>query len=92
MDMLLPSIYSLVEVLYNCKCLTPVCCCLGLYIMYMILHLLMPYFCFWYRSWNYNYIGASVALTGSPDTFCEDPDIVAREGKYVWGVGIFFWM
>lgn len=24
-------------------------------------------------SWNYNYIGASIALTGSPDTFCENP-------------------
>jgi hypothetical protein len=43
-------------------------------------------------SWNYNYIGASIALTGSPDTFCENPDLVATEGKYAWGAGLFFWM
>eukprot|EP00956_Cyclotella_meneghiniana_P012979 scaffold18569_cov60-Cyclotella_meneghiniana.AAC.5 len=43
-------------------------------------------------SWNYNYIGASVALTGSPDTFCDNPDLVATEGKYAWGAGLFFWM
>jgi hypothetical protein len=43
-------------------------------------------------SWNYNYIGASVALTGSPDTFCDNPDIVASEGRYAWGAGLYFWM
>ena len=43
-------------------------------------------------SWNYNYIGASVALTGSPDTFCDNPDVVATEGRYAWGAGIYFWM
>eukprot|EP00804_Cyclotella_cryptica_P020277 CCRYP_015903-RA/>CCRYP_015903-RA protein AED:0.05 eAED:0.05 QI:474/1/1/1/1/0.9/10/478/2037 len=43
-------------------------------------------------SWNYNYIGASIALTGSPDTFCKNPDLVATEGKYAWGAGLFFWM
>jgi hypothetical protein len=43
-------------------------------------------------SWNYNYIGASIALTGSPDTFCDNPDLVATEGKYAWGAGLFFWM
>jgi hypothetical protein len=43
-------------------------------------------------SWNYNYIGASIALTGSPDTFCDDPDLVATEGRYAWGAGIYFWM
>ena len=41
---------------------------------------------------NYNYIGASVALTGTPDTFCDNPDLVATEGKYAWGAGIYFWM
>jgi len=43
-------------------------------------------------SWNYNYIGASIALTGSPDTFCDTPDLIATEGKYAWGAGIYFWM
>jgi hypothetical protein len=43
-------------------------------------------------SWNYNYIGASVALTGSAETFCENPDLVATEGRYAWGAGIYFWM
>ncbi|KAL7473604.1 hypothetical protein ACHAXS_014064 [Conticribra weissflogii] len=43
-------------------------------------------------SWNYNYIGASVALTGSPDTFCDDPDLVATVGEYAWGAGLYFWM
>ncbi|KAL3809006.1 hypothetical protein ACHAXA_000286, partial [Cyclostephanos tholiformis] len=43
-------------------------------------------------TWNYNYIGASIALTGSPDTFCDDPDLIATEGRYAWGVGIYFWM
>ena len=43
-------------------------------------------------SWNYNYIGASVALTGSANTFCDNPDVVATEGKYAWGAGIYFWM
>lgn len=39
-----------------------------------------------------SYIGASIALTGSPDTFCNNPDLVATEGKYAWGAGLFFWM
>jgi hypothetical protein len=39
-----------------------------------------------------SYIGASIALTGSPDTFCDNPDLVATEGKYAWGAGLFFWM
>ncbi len=38
-------------------------------------------------SWNYNYRGASTALTGSPETFCENPDLVATEEKYAWGAG-----
>ena len=41
---------------------------------------------------NYNYIGASVALTGSADTFCDKPDLVATEGRYAWGAGLYFWM
>jgi predicted chitinase len=43
-------------------------------------------------SWNYNYIRASTALTGSPDTFCTNPDLVATTEKYAWGAGLFFWM
>mmetsp|Transcript_113353 Transcript_113353/g.218217 ORF Transcript_113353/g.218217 Transcript_113353/m.218217 type:complete len:524 (-) Transcript_113353:244-1815(-) len=43
-------------------------------------------------SWNYNYIRASTALTGDPDTFCANPDLVATEEKYAWGAGIYFWM
>jgi hypothetical protein len=41
-------------------------------------------------SWNYNYISASIALTGSPETFCENPDLVATEEKYAWGAGELF--
>lgn len=43
-------------------------------------------------SWNYNYIRASVALTGAPQTFCQRPDLVATEEKYAWGAGLFYWM
>ena len=43
-------------------------------------------------SWNYNYIKASLALTGSPDTFCEDPELVVSDPKYAWGSAIYFWM
>ena len=43
-------------------------------------------------SWNYLYVRASVALTGSETTFCENPELVAEEGRYAWGSGIWFWM
>lgn len=43
-------------------------------------------------SWNYNYIRASVALTGAPQTFCQRPDLVAKNEEYAWGAGLFFWM
>mmetsp|Transcript_6132 Transcript_6132/g.12775 ORF Transcript_6132/g.12775 Transcript_6132/m.12775 type:complete len:409 (-) Transcript_6132:172-1398(-) len=43
-------------------------------------------------SWNYNYIRASVALTGAPETFCQRPDLVATKEEYAWGAGLFFWM
>jgi len=43
-------------------------------------------------SWNYNYIRASYALTGSANTFCEDPELVAQKPEYAWGSGIYFWM
>jgi len=29
---------------------------------------------------------------GSATTFCDNPDVVATEGKYAWGAGIYFWM
>ena len=38
-------------------------------------------------SWNYNYIRASVALTGAPQTFCQRPDLVATKEEYAWGAG-----
>jgi hypothetical protein len=43
-------------------------------------------------SWNYNYIKASVALTGAPQTFCQRPDLVATKEEYAWGAGLFYWM
>ncbi|KAL3800894.1 LOW QUALITY PROTEIN: hypothetical protein ACHAW5_002045 [Stephanodiscus triporus] len=43
-------------------------------------------------SWNYNYIRASVALTGAPQTFCQRPDLVATDERYAWGAGLFYWM
>jgi len=43
-------------------------------------------------SWNYNYIKASVALTGHSQTFCQRPDWVATKEEYAWGAGLFYWM
>lgn len=43
-------------------------------------------------SWNYNYVRASVALTGDADTFCNDPEQIATSAEYTWGTAIFFWM
>lgn len=43
-------------------------------------------------SWNYNYIRASVALTGDAETFCVDPEQIATSPEYAWGTGIYFWM
>ena len=43
-------------------------------------------------SWNYNFRAASEALTSDPNTFCENPDLVATTPEYAWGAGIFFWM
>ncbi|EED86749.1 hypothetical protein THAPSDRAFT_264582, partial [Thalassiosira pseudonana CCMP1335] len=43
-------------------------------------------------SWNYNYIDASLAITGDANTFCASPDLVATNESYAWGVGIWFWM
>ena len=43
-------------------------------------------------SWNYNYIRASMALTGDPSTLCKNPDLIATNPKYAWGAGIWYWM
>lgn len=43
-------------------------------------------------SWNYNYIRASIALTGAAQTFCQRPDLVAMNEEYAWGAGLFYWM
>ena len=42
-------------------------------------------------SWSYNYRSASTALTGDPETFCENPDLVASTEEYAWGAGLYFW-
>ena len=42
-------------------------------------------------SWNYNYIKASVAVTGHSQTFCQRPDLVATKEEYAWGAGLFYW-
>ena len=31
-------------------------------------------------------------LTGSADTLCTQPDLVATEPKYAWGTALWFWM
>eukprot|EP00804_Cyclotella_cryptica_P019397 CCRYP_006589-RA/>CCRYP_006589-RA protein AED:0.05 eAED:0.05 QI:76/0.88/0.8/1/0.77/0.9/10/0/1153 len=43
-------------------------------------------------SWNYNYIDASVAITGSKETFCANPDLLATNEVYVWSAGLWLWM
>lgn len=43
-------------------------------------------------AWNRDYYGASVALTGSSDTLCENPDLVATVPAYAWGVALWRWM
>mmetsp|Transcript_8500 Transcript_8500/g.17093 ORF Transcript_8500/g.17093 Transcript_8500/m.17093 type:complete len:520 (-) Transcript_8500:28-1587(-) len=43
-------------------------------------------------SWNYDYYGASMALTGSASALCDSPDVVATNSQYFWGAGIYKWM
>ena len=43
-------------------------------------------------SWNYDYYGASQALTGSGDLLCDNPDLVSTNPQLAWGVGIYKWM
>ncbi|KAL7501924.1 hypothetical protein ACHAXN_000075, partial [Cyclotella atomus] len=42
-------------------------------------------------SWNYNYIDASKALTGSSVLLCQSPDLVATDPVYAWGTALWFW-
>lgn len=41
--------------------------------------------------WNYDYYGASLSMTGT-DFLCTNPDLVATDPVYAWGVGISKWM
>lgn len=43
-------------------------------------------------TWNYDYYGASQALSGNPDLLCDNPDLVSTNSMIAWGVGIYKWM
>jgi hypothetical protein len=43
-------------------------------------------------SWNYDYYGASLAMTGDGDFLCDNPDQVSTSPLHAWGVGIYKWM
>lgn len=43
-------------------------------------------------SHNFNYIRASATMTGSEDTFCTQPEMLASIETYGWGVGLYLWM
>ena len=43
-------------------------------------------------SWNYDYLGASLSLTGDPDILCNNPDLMATDSQYAWGAGIVKYM
>mmetsp|Transcript_29759 Transcript_29759/g.56286 ORF Transcript_29759/g.56286 Transcript_29759/m.56286 type:complete len:484 (+) Transcript_29759:161-1612(+) len=43
-------------------------------------------------SWNYDYYGASLSMTGNGDILCDNPDLVATNPAYAWGVGLYKWM
>jgi len=43
-------------------------------------------------SWNYDYYGASMSMTGDANFLCDNPDMVATNPQYAWGVGIYKWM
>jgi phage FluMu protein Com len=43
-------------------------------------------------SWNYDFLGASLSLTGDPSILCDNPDLVATEPQYAWGAGIVKFM
>ena len=43
-------------------------------------------------SWNWDYHGASSSMTGNTTFLCDNPDLVATNPQYAWGVGIYKWM
>eukprot|EP00804_Cyclotella_cryptica_P030588 CCRYP_020008-RB/>CCRYP_020008-RB protein AED:0.21 eAED:0.21 QI:160/0.5/0.66/1/0.5/0.66/3/0/1182 len=43
-------------------------------------------------SHNFNYIRASATMTGSDETFCTQPEMLASIETYSWGVGLYLWM
>lgn len=43
-------------------------------------------------SWNYDYYGTSLSMTGKGDFLCDNPDLVATSPQYAWGAGLFKWM
>ncbi|KAL7533124.1 hypothetical protein ACHAXR_007722, partial [Thalassiosira sp. AJA248-18] len=43
-------------------------------------------------SHNINYIRASASMTGSEETFCAQPELMAMVESYSWGVGLYIWM
>eukprot|EP00571_Detonula_confervacea_P007365 CAMPEP_0172313228 /NCGR_PEP_ID=MMETSP1058-20130122/19738_1 /TAXON_ID=83371 /ORGANISM="Detonula confervacea, Strain CCMP 353" /LENGTH=476 /DNA_ID=CAMNT_0013026845 /DNA_START=128 /DNA_END=1558 /DNA_ORIENTATION=- len=43
-------------------------------------------------SWNYDYLGASLSMTGDENFLCNNPDLVATNPQMAWGVGIYKWM
>ena len=43
-------------------------------------------------SWNYDYYGASLSMTGDANVLCDNPDLVSTDPKYAWGVGLYKWM
>jgi hypothetical protein len=44
------------------------------------------------NSWNYDYYGASQALTGDGNTLCLNPDLVSTNPQMAWGAGIYKFM
>ncbi|KAL3800656.1 hypothetical protein HJC23_006118 [Cyclotella cryptica] len=42
--------------------------------------------------WNYDYLGASLSLTGDPSILCDNPDLIATDSQYTWGAGIVKFM
>jgi hypothetical protein len=41
--------------------------------------------------WNYDYLGGSLSLYGDKQ-LCDDPDQVATNPEWAWGIGITHWM
>ena len=43
-------------------------------------------------SHNFNYIKASTSMTGHPESFCSQPEMLALSETYSWAVGMYLWM